>query len=563
MRITWFMPLLLAAVGAAQQAPPKPAIVEGTVVNSVTREPVRKTDLTLVTSLLNDEAEKVMAQFMGGLDEPSAPGASKPPKKSFSATTDAMGKFHFEVEAGDYYLKATRATFGDVIYKPEGKFALEGKVHLQPGDELKDVVIRMVPQGAISGRVIDEDGDPVGNAMVSAEKYAYDSGHRLLIPADTAQANDRGEFRLGKLPPGRYYVMASTGINPSAMMQAPPPAPKDGSPEMGYVRTYYPKATDVAAAGTIDVAAGADLPGFVITLQKSHVVRVKGKALDADGTPLKTGMIMLMAGVDPGSMRMQMLADPQGRFEIANVAPGTYMITTMQMSGASPTMHMQTLVVPEDGVKDVLLGGQTDGTVQGRVGVDGDGKVALQTVRIMMGGGSSAPSMPVFAAVSEAGEFALKKVAPAPYEISVQSVPAGAYVKSVRWDNKEKLGQTLDFSSGFGGKLEITLATDGGQFEAVVTRDGKPAGEATVVLIPSDPALRCEVTTHESDSDSAGNVTFRDVAPGRYLAFAWEDVEQGAWLDPVFLKPLESLGAAVTIEPKAHEKVELKLIPAK
>ena len=554
---------LFVCAALAQTAPTpsetKPAVVEGKVVNSITGELIRKAELTLTTSLMPEGFEAMAAQF--GLDSDAmdaVPGA-KGPKKTFAATTDSAGKFKFErVDPGDYYLTAKHAGFMDETYKPTGRDS-QGRMHLSASQELSDVELRLVPQGAVSGHVVDEDGDPVASAMVTASTYSFATGHRKLQPADTGTTNDRGEFRLGKLPAGSYYLNAEMiGID---AMDNVPPAPKDGSAETGYVSTYFPGTTDIQQAQAVEVKPAGDVGGFVIHLQKSRVVRVKGTLAGPDGKPLKSAQIMLMSGARPGSMRMTMVNDPEGKFEMANVAPGSYLAMTMQMTGASPTMTMQPLIVPNENMTDVKLGVAAEGSLQGRLVVSGDGKVALKGIGIMLAGDEDTPVMPAMSTVTESGAFTLTKVASTPHLLSVSRVPPGAYLKSVLWNGRDILGQSLDLTAGTGGDLQVILGTDGGSIDAAVSHDDKPVSDATVVLLPEDPTRRYTETTHSQSTDDKGHAAFKDVPPGNYLLFAWEKVEQGAWFDLAFLKAAASEATKVTIGPKDSQHVEVKLIP--
>jgi hypothetical protein len=559
---TFYSALFVLSTAALAQSPaaPKPIAVEGKVVGSIGGEPLRKVELKLTTSDLPEGMEGMEAMF-GNANPAAAPDQPNAKNKTFSATTGDGGKFRFDqVEPGDYFLSAKRVGYVDGRYKPEGKYAADGKLRLRAGDSLTDVEFRLVPLGVVGGRVIDEDGDPVSGATVVAQSFSYSSGRRRMAPADFGQTNDRGEFRLGKLKPGRYYLnVGPSNANPLA--ETPPP-PKDGLPETGYVSTYYPGVTDVGQATAISVKAGADVSGYDIQLRKSKVVRIKGKAVDADGKPLSNAMVMLMSAGNPAGMRMRMLNNPEGRFEIAGVEPGSYMIMTTQMGGSSPSIHMQALVVPAEGLDDVRLGLQPEGTVQGNIVVAGNDKVALKGLAVMLAGGEDAPTMPVFANASESGDFVVKKLSAAPYNLALPYLPDGTYLKSVQLGGRERLGQTLDFSAGFAAPIQIVLGTDGGEFEATVSRDDKPVADATVVLLTADPNGRFPETTRTGESDSAGHVKLKDVPPGDYVAFAWEEVEQGEWLDAGFLKPFDNQAARVRIQPKGHEKAQLALIPA-
>jgi hypothetical protein len=94
-----------------------------------------------------------------------------------------------------------------------------------------------------------------------------------------------------------------------------------------------------------------------------------------------------------------------------------------------------------------------------------------------------------------------------------------------------------------------------------LSREDKPVPNATVVLLPAEPNRRFPDTVRTATADDAGHVTLKDVPPGNYIAFAWEEVEDGIWFDADFVTAQTQAGR-VQIGPKAKEQMELSLIPA-
>ena len=115
-----YLGVLICLAAACAQTPgeQKTAVVEGTVVNSVTGAALRRVDVTLSNSVVPAELAAMMQQVKGIAGMPDMPKAAT---KTFTATTDAAGKFRFEkVEPGVYYLKAKGAGFVDGSYQPKG-----------------------------------------------------------------------------------------------------------------------------------------------------------------------------------------------------------------------------------------------------------------------------------------------------------------------------------------------------------------------------------------------------------------------------------------------------------
>ena len=534
-----YLILLIPFLGALAQAPASEKLftVEGTVVNSVTGAPLRKVELSL--------ANGAMSQQTAG---PQAPTAT------FAGKTDADGKFRFEhVPVGTYWLTAKKPGFAD------GRFPKGVPLRVSSGQEVADLDIRLIPHATLSGHVLDEDGEPFPGATVSVLSYSFAGGHRRQMAVDMARTNNKGEFSLDRVPPGHYFLCADVSRMESFGNGAPP-APADGSPETAYVGTYLPNTLDVADAQKVDVAAGAELSGFNIQLRKSVVVRVRGRLLEANGDPV-TGEVMFQGGPRLGAMFGTMVRDPKGMFEFTNVQPGVYTALTIQMQGARRKMIMQSLVVPEKNVENLELGA-AEATIQGKVSIDGDAKLLPDGFQISLTPGMrGVPLVPVVAWADKSGAFTLEHVSRTTYDLAPHSAPTGTYVKSVMFNDHESLGQELDCSALTAGTLRIVLGTDGAKVEVHVTSEDKPAPDATVVLVPVDPNLRFPETVSRGRSDAAGHLTLKDVPPGSYLAFAWEEVEDGVWFDPDFMRT-ETHGVPVHVGPRGSEQVELNLIPA-
>ena len=58
----------------------------------------------------------------------------------------------------------------------------------------------------------------------------------------------------------------------------------------------------------------------------------------------------------------------------------------------------------------------------------------------------------------------------------------------------------------------------------------------------------------------SGEFRFESVPPGDYKLFAWEDIDDGAWLDPDVIKLYESRGTAVAVGPAPDQTVTVGLI---
>src|SRR5215469_8576740 len=280
---------LLLLVSAAHAA--DPGAVDGIVRNSATQAPVPHALVRLVCE--------------------SGPG--------YVETTGDDGAFHFQkVEPGEYRIEVERAGF---IAK---EFDI---LDLAPGHAARELILTAVPLAALSGKVVDSEGEPVPGAQVTAIRASWVRGKRTWLSTGWVEADERGEFRVSRLEAGRYRLFASPayGSSPAfAIWEGP------GTPESRLAPAYYPSVPDLDAAAILDVAAGQELGGFELKLPMRPSFHVRGRAETAPDSRGPIPTIVSAVKIDNGrwtdwsAIHGQLNQD--GTFDLAGVQAGSYQI---------------------------------------------------------------------------------------------------------------------------------------------------------------------------------------------------------------------------------------------
>ena len=541
--------LLLPLALAAQTKPEDPCSISGQVTNAATGEPVRR---ALV--------------YLRRID--GSPGGVMNIQVSHTGTTDAEGRFAIAgIAPGKYRLSAEHNGFIVTTYGARGPGKAGTLLTLEPGQNSSDLTMRMTPHGVIAGRVLDEEGEPVPSANVQVSRQQYIQGRKQMSRMNGASTNDLGEYRVFGLAPGRYYVSADT--RPNQML----PQTEDE-----YVTTYFPRATDGAAAAPIDVAPGAQLRNIDIALAKMHTVTVRGRVASEVGPPAggenarRTNLNVMLSArnamVAGGGFNRGATVTPDGTFELRGVTPGSYFVVGLVNAQGKTFTARAPIQVGSSNIEGITLAIRGGVPVSGRVRVEGESSASIGQLRVTlqpaaMGGIMFAP-IPT-QQVKENGSFQLDDVGADQYMVSIGSLPEGFYVKSVRSANLDVLADGLEIAGGSPAPLDVVLSPNAGQVTGTVLdpKTQKAAAAMTVVLVPQEKERRDrEAFYRTTTSDLAGLFTFKSVVPGEYRVYAWEDAEYGAWMDPDFLKPLESRGEAVSVTEGGRPAVQVNLIPA-
>jgi hypothetical protein len=195
-----------------------------------------------------------------------------------SVVTDVGGRFELKgIDPGRYRLKVSRAGFVTQEYGQKTPNDPGAEIRLSPGQNLRDLLFRLIPWGVIAGRVLDEDGEPLPWAQVSALREVYSNGKRKLSPELLVPTNDLGEFRLFGLKPGRYFVSArfKPGLHVVGHGEVEEENADDSRPE--FMPIYYPNSPDPVRASAILLKAGDEIPAVEILLRPVTMFRVRGR----------------------------------------------------------------------------------------------------------------------------------------------------------------------------------------------------------------------------------------------------------------------------------------------
>jgi hypothetical protein len=517
----------------AQPTAPQRRSVEGTVVNSVSGGPIKKASVIL--------------------ESQPGPGGTA---HNLTTQSDASGRFHFDnVEPGLYVVEAQR----DAYMNTQGRYGTPAPFRVAEEQQVKDVVVKLVPLGVLNGHVFDEDGDPIPRANVTLLSYYYETGRtELRAAAVQPQTNDLGEFEIINLQPGRYYLQAS-----GPPIRSLPVHTRWARHEEAYPITFYPNVRQISAATPIDVAPGAHISNLDLHLRKVPAYHIRGKVGGQTANPRE--MLDQLTVDTPGARAgaiFQSGLQTDGSFDIPGVTNGSYDVSyTHAVIGLSEIRYpVQSVHVADADVNGLVFAERPEVEVSGTITMEG---AKPQTLNIYV---ALDATKSFYGAGGWSGADGSFHIAPAPMEVchlDLRFPPEGYYVKSIHLGDREIKNGDIDLTNGASAPLNILLASDGGAIQGnVQTADGKPSAGTEITVAPSDEYSGRSDLLKGATTDGAGNFQVKDVAPGDYRVYAWEiDLDQSP-RSAEFRKLFDAKSAAVSVGPNAKASVQLNMITA-
>lgn len=535
--------LTLFNVCALAQGAPKPASIQGIVTRDAGGEPVKKALIELIA------------------EDQSAGG-------NYTAMSAADGSFRIDsVAPGRYRLFAERTGYlqADAHHaRSEGR-----SLSLNAGDDLNNVVIRMQAASVVSGRVTDEDGEPLANAQVTVLRQSYASGHRRWQQVAGERTNDLGDYRIAGLDAGTYYLAVTPPPDFKAMIDAAGKMSvrRDTQPSSSYAMTYYPNTPDRGQAAPVQLHAGDQFPAdFSLVPAPSFTIRGSianlPKGASAELFLQSRQLALITSGAE---------VRPDGTFEIRDVAPGSYTLTATVSAGPEPLMASQALQITSENVEGLMLTPQPGTAIRGRIQWEGARADRSQLFLLLHSEDDAAVGTFTLndgfnneSRIAPDGTFEWKGVPPGHYflELTEENGSTGP------WFLKSAYAGGRDVNdSGFtvgGGTIfmQAVASANAASVRGVVTRKQQPLANAVVVAVPGTRLRSRTDRFQKATTDQRGIFSMTGLPPGEYTLLAWDSIDDGEYYDPELLKNCEDRGTVLHLNEGDNKSLQIEAISA-
>jgi carboxypeptidase family protein len=489
---------LLGLLAIAATAQDQTGRVQGVVLDALTHQPVRKA--TIDIELIGNAGGQTRVQQQ----QPQQQGA----------VTDTSGTFEFHgLPAGRYQIRVMHQS-----YPRLGFDGVRKNVEVSASEAAARVTVELVPGASVTGRVVDEDGDPLTGCFVQLHPAKNPNGG---VPATYVPlAGNDGSYRLANIPPGKYILNAQCRtpvFQPRPLSDGPDPPPSAAYPVQ-----YYAGASDPESAQIVELTPGAERSGIDFQMRPVPVTHIHGTltAASADWHG-RNDLVAQLLPLDPrtsiASISNGRVNPLNGSFEIRQIFPGPYRLIVFSRNALqrgvnrreSPDLVGAAARVDVAGKPlEISLpfhrGVDVSGTVEIEHSDNAANRITPEQVGIQL-----TPEFPFvpFPSPVQAGEdrsFTIKSVFPGEWRIRLTA--PSAFVKSAWLGTEDVTHGILDLTSGSAPPLRILVSSN------TATIRGTAPDSQMVFATPLD----APGPTPSGRTDSSGQFTITGLAPGKY-----------------------------------------------
>jgi len=450
--------------------------------------------------------------------------------REIRSTTDDQGRYKLNDLPPDRY----RVT---VTNPQRGFLTSVTKTITLNGASLDGINFNMVREGSISGKVVDQNGEPIPGLTVHLISREYFEGSLGYFFKGAGNTNDRGEYTIEGVAPGHPYLVLveeRPGKVPAHSDVPLNPKLRRRIPE----RTWYPGTDQKESAMVVVIRAGEHREGIDIEVRKSPSYCIEGAFQTPRGpaeTDFRIEPLQPSSGVSNGGgmyFAMSTGSTPSdGKFRICNLYPGAYRLTGMENQSPDSlpaAFSATTLTILDRDLQNLSVPALPRLSLSGEVIWEGDAPqdpitahvtVFLQPLLRTMFMGESLDVRP------NVGEgFSFPSLLMDDYAVSSMLRVPGMYINDITYGGQSVMHERLRLGSAVGNTgMRVVIGRDGAKFTAqVADKDGNPAQNMRVLILPeliASEAMLADVLI-TGESDQMGQYTSRTLAPGKYYVVA-------------------------------------------
>lgn len=446
----------------------------------------------------------------------SVAAASSPYEPLYTVKTNAAGEFRIgHITEGDYVASFKAPTGYEAPgCPPTPEYAHPScrPFHVTAGGDSTKLQVPLIPQGKISGRILDSDGHPAPQVRVEIYGAHCDCG------GVTATTDVEGRFVSGYLQPGPYQlrarpVIAGTWLQQRLKIVSPLPDKPPEDKHWAWVTTYFPNAVDIEGADTIVVREGEDLSGYEIRLRSAPVYRLRGVVSDESGKPVAGAEVWFGFKVG-GVAESHAIAGSDGRFEFPSVTSGKLHIGASSDRKTGPEWKGSSeLIMPSHDIEDVSVSIAPPFAlpvmVEGLPRRNGAHNRLPLFLESPYGGGGSSEEGPD-------GSMRIDDLYPGTYRIGGWMAIPGYYLDSVSLGSEDASGK--DVYIGF-ATIPLRLIFKSGS--ARVQGSVENGAGVRAILVEADQERQIPgQSIRGTICDKDGRFNIEGLRPGSYYAFA-------------------------------------------
>jgi hypothetical protein len=493
-----------------------------------------------------------------------------------SSLTDGDGRYEIrDLPAGRYTVAASKLNYIRTSYGERRSMGAGQPIDVSEAAAVERINFVLQRGGVITGRIVDEFGDPLPEVQVMPMRFTYSDGQRRPQPNGLPSfTDDLGDYRLFGLAPGQYMVTAV------ARQLGPPVETTDRST---YAPTYYPGTASISEAQRITVQSGQTVSSINMSVLPVTGARVDGTVVDAQGRPMSGGFVNAMqrvGGMGIGAAGGQI--KPDGSFSIGSLAPGEYTLRAA-LTGMGGEVAILNVTLGSGDTTSVQLAAAKPTTIRGRLVAD-DGR-ALPTATAVNVVASPLSAVQGFGG----GGFAAAK-ADGSFEMTINSIASDGSrvgvnafitmngppspqmpiwrVRRVRTDDADVTDSGL-------------MVLPGATIDNVVIELTSQSPEIDIRAADASGALvrDCVIVVFASDAERLTAPQQRYIAFGRpdtdgiykarmpagtYLVAAFDDAEPNVsiFADPEILAQLRDRATSVAIGERERKSLDVRLVEA-